>query len=386
MSQALDRATNPFFRHGADIVAAATINLDTATGDFVHVTGNTGINAITLSDGRERTVFFSGSPILTAGANFALGSNGSIPVSAGDILKFLADGSVVRLVGFIPASQNASLASMLGVPSVASLQGFSAAQKAQARTNMAAVLRGHLWGLTLSTAGSSATFAAAAGEAADSTAADLMVLPSAMSKTAGAWALGSGNGALDTGSIVANTFYHVHQIKRPSDGAVDVAISTNPAAPVLGTNIPAAFSLSRRIGTLCTDSASKWLLFHQFGDEFLWDVPIGTVSVTNLSTTPTLYTLGVPTGIQVNALIRAAMSSATANVLLLINSADEAVSAVNTPAGQASMVNPAVGVAGLCTLNLRTNTSAQVRAVSQAASTSLWIVTYGWVDTRGRLQ
>ena len=55
--------------HGADIVAAATLNLEAATGNFVHVTGNTTITAITLSDGQQRTVYFTGTPILTNGGS-----------------------------------------------------------------------------------------------------------------------------------------------------------------------------------------------------------------------------------------------------------------------------------------------------------------------------
>ena len=51
----------------------------------------------------------------------------------------------------------------------ATAQSLTAAQKTQARQNIAAPLRGWIAGLTLSTAGSSATFGIAAGSAADST-------------------------------------------------------------------------------------------------------------------------------------------------------------------------------------------------------------------------
>jgi hypothetical protein len=55
-------------------------------------------------------------------------------------------------------------------------------------------LRGYIAGLTLSTAGGSATFTAATGEAADSTNADLRRSSPALAKTA-AWTVGAG-GAL----------------------------------------------------------------------------------------------------------------------------------------------------------------------------------------------
>ena len=62
-----------------------------------------------------------------------------------------------------------------------------------------ALLAGVLYGLTLSAAGSSASFGIAAGAASG------MVLGSAYTKTTSSWAVGSGNGALDTGAIANNT-------------------------------------------------------------------------------------------------------------------------------------------------------------------------------------
>ena len=61
--------------------------------------------------------------------------------------------------------------------------------------------RNFISGLTLSTAGSSATMSIAAGVAMDSTNTYLMQLSSAISKTTSAWAVGSGNGGLDAGTI-----------------------------------------------------------------------------------------------------------------------------------------------------------------------------------------
>jgi hypothetical protein len=113
-------------------------------------------------------------------------------------------------INFTLAPQISVVALAEDLISVEVANSFTATQKAQARINIAAVLRGQLWGLTLSTAGASATFSVAAGEAADSTSVDLMVLPSSISKTTSAWAVGTGNGGLDTGAIAASTWYHAH--------------------------------------------------------------------------------------------------------------------------------------------------------------------------------
>jgi hypothetical protein len=122
--------------------------------------------------------------------------------------------------------------------------------------------RGHISGLTLSTAGASSNFSVAAGIAADGTGVDMLALASAITKTSGAWSAGSGNGALDTGSIANATWYHVHLIKRPDTGAVDVLISLSATSPTLPTN----YTLSRRIGAMRSDGSAKWMKFIQDGD------------------------------------------------------------------------------------------------------------------------
>jgi hypothetical protein len=92
-------------------------------------------------------------------------------------------------------------------------QSLTSAQKGVARKNVGAPLMGHLFGLTLSTAASSSSFSIAAGECADSTGAELLTLSSALTKTTGAWSAGSGNGALDTGTIANSESYHVFLIE-----------------------------------------------------------------------------------------------------------------------------------------------------------------------------
>jgi hypothetical protein len=80
---------------GTDIVCAATINLNTATGDFVHVTGSTGpVTAITLASGAERTVVFDSTPTLTHHATtLILPGAANITAAAGDRATFRGDGS-----------------------------------------------------------------------------------------------------------------------------------------------------------------------------------------------------------------------------------------------------------------------------------------------------
>ena len=87
--------------HCADIASAGTVNLDTATGDLVDVTGTTTITAITLADGKCATVRFTGILTLTNGASLVLPGAANIPTQAGDIAVFRGYAAgVVRCVSY----------------------------------------------------------------------------------------------------------------------------------------------------------------------------------------------------------------------------------------------------------------------------------------------
>jgi hypothetical protein len=91
--------------HGADIASAATVNLETATGDLVDVTGVTTITAITLSEGHERTVRFTGALTLTHGASLVLPGAANITTAAGDFAVFRGYATgVVRCVNYTRAA------------------------------------------------------------------------------------------------------------------------------------------------------------------------------------------------------------------------------------------------------------------------------------------
>lgn len=93
------------YSHGADIASASTVNLDTATGDLVDVTGTTTITAITLSEGREATVRFTGILTLTHGASLVLPGAANITTAAGDFAIFRGYASgVVRCVAYTRAA------------------------------------------------------------------------------------------------------------------------------------------------------------------------------------------------------------------------------------------------------------------------------------------
>jgi hypothetical protein len=86
---------------GADIASAATVNLTTATGNYVHITGTTTITAITLAQGAPRTVVFDGALTLTNGASLLLPTGANITTASGDTAVFRGEASsVVRCVSY----------------------------------------------------------------------------------------------------------------------------------------------------------------------------------------------------------------------------------------------------------------------------------------------
>src|SRR5579872_5285060 len=198
---------------------------------------------------------------------------------------------------------------------------FTAIQQNQAQRNLGlpAILQGYIAGLTLSTAGSSATFSISSGVAVDSTAVDSISLISSISKTTSAWTSGTGNGGLDTGSIAASTWYHAHLIKNVSTQAVDVLVSLSATSPTL----PSGYTLFRRVGSMRTDGSSHWTAFIQVGREFLWVNDVVDYTAQTVTTTASLLIITVPTGIQVNALFRA-LAGAASQGNTIITSPDEA--------------------------------------------------------------
>jgi hypothetical protein len=265
-------------------------------------------------------------------------------------------------------------------------QTLTAPQQTQARQNISAPLRGQLAGLTLSTAGSSATFGIAVGEAADSTAAVLMQLASAYTKTTAAWAVGSGNGSFDgTGSAPTTTtpnWYHVHLIRRADTGVVDVLVSLSATAPTL----PANYTQFRRIGAMKTNASSQWIAFIQIGDQFLWSAPVGDVNAGSPGTSLLNYGLTVPFGINVIATFHGVYTNTTAAMqTILFYSPLTGAQTPGTPSGNASFYNPAANQYAAADFQILTNASTQVSVIcGTAAGNQLFIVTTGWIDRRGR--
>lgn len=238
-------------------------------------------------------------------------------------------------------------------------------------------LRSYLAGCGMSTAGSSTTMSIAAGAAMDAGNAYLMQL-SAIDKTTSAWAVGTGNGGLDAGTIANSTWYHFYVIRRPDTGVVDVLFSTNATTPTLPTN----YTQYRRIGSGKTNGSGQWTSFVQVGDYFHWLSPVLDVNTSALSTSTTLYALSVPPGVQVQARVQATVTHSAAGGAVYINT--PAANNESVASGRYSLSSPVAGQIVAGQLDVLTDTSGQIQVVALASSTTFTLGTQGWTDTRGR--
>jgi hypothetical protein len=245
-------------------------------------------------------------------------------------------------------------------------------------------LRGYIDGLIMTNAADADhDISIAVGLAQDAANANLIELLSSITKQIdAAWALGTNAGGMFTGAVAAFTIYHVFLIRRSDTGVVDAGFYTgiDPTAV-----LPAGYDQYRRIGSVGADASANILPFVQNGDHFQWVTPIDDVSVVNLGDAGTLYTLSIPQGIKVQALITANTSHAADNPSVRISSPDT-VDATPNPAAApgATNRNEVEDQRDINSLSIFTNTSGQVRARSSAADTVLDLQTYGWIDARGK--
>lgn len=242
-------------------------------------------------------------------------------------------------------------------------------------------------GLILSNNGSDPTndIDISAGGWLDGTFADVMILPSAITKRLdAAWAVGTNQGGLDTGSI-ANTTYHVWLIKRFDTGVTDVLFSTSATAPTMPTN----YDYKVRIGSIIRSSGAI-LGFTQVADTFKLKEPGLSFTADNgdLTTARVTKTLaGIPTGVVVEALLTPKFTDLTPTIdrVLRIQALTETDVAVTVSNGTHQTV-PTDGTLDEVVYQqmvVPTNTSAQIgaRTGSSDADVYLGCITRGWRET-----
>lgn len=228
------------------------------------------------------------------------------------------------------------------------------------------------------------------GACSDTTHTVVMRRYSAMTKQLDAlWAVGSGQGGRDTGSIADGT-WHAFMIADASNAGYDILFSQSPTAPTL----PAGYIYFRRVGSFIR-SGGAIVQFsgarEKSGGEVVYGLatPVLDVSVTNLSTTSTQYNVTAPAGItSIGIMCHATAQTTSAGQSVIIQGAATSPYATFTGpsalAAPGSVISTAVANQAFASgiLELLPSTTPSIRAVSSVASTTLRVMTIGWVDYR----
>lgn len=239
---------------------------------------------------------------------------------------------------------------------------------------------GHLYRLTLSNNGTDANndIDIAAGECRDGTdAVDIEIASAITKRLDAAWAVGTNQGGLDTGTKANSTWYHLWAIKRSDTGVTDVLFSTSATAPTMPTN----YDYKRRLGAVKTDGSGNILPFTQYKRMFLWKTPVQDVSATNPGTSAVSRTLSTPLGVKTVAMVSSAVSPTAAATLVYLSSLDQTDVAASNSAFTFGTFSTSIGAYGGYQ-QIRTDTSSQIRSRlnTSGASTNLFVVTHGYLD------
>lgn len=116
-----------------------------------------------------------------------------------------------------------------------------------------------------------------------------------------AWALGTGQGGLDTGAKAATSTYHVHVIRRQSDGVTDALFSLSATAPTL----PVGWDLMGRVGSIRTNGSSNIVQFRQHGKIFMTEDTASEFFAAATSAYALRTINALPNGVSVDGLFRA---------------------------------------------------------------------------------
>lgn len=219
----------------------------------------------------------------------------------------------------------------------------------------------------------------AAGIAADSSNALYLINASTLTKILGtAWAVGTNEGGLFSGSVADGT-YHCFIIMRPDTGVVDAGFSTS----VTASDRPAAYTYYRRVGSIIRSSGSI-LAFVQDGNNFYWNTSSPPSEYSALGTrAKAALTLTVPMGIRVQAVLQAGYQASGSQVF------DQFFyDGVNTNVGVEFAGAPAAIGFSTTRVVQYTNTSAQIQYAVPTSSGGGGshddVNTLGWIDPRGQ--
>lgn len=237
--------------------------------------------------------------------------------------------------------------------------------------------RGYIFGLRIANNASDTAndIDVLAGKCRDQSDANDMLLGTTITKRLDAsWAVGSGNGGLDTGTKAINTLYWVHLIRRDVDGVTDALFSTSWQSPTL----PGGWSKFRPLMPVSTDGSGNLRQFIQTGDEMQFVTSIAITS-SAANTTATLRSLtGLPIGPKVFARCHGDVGGSAAGYFIA-RDPDLGLPSLTTAEGDWYR-NTVLGFQFSCW----TNASAQIYTGDTGTGGTITLAVRGFVYPRGQ--
>lgn len=196
------------------------------------------------------------------------------------------------------------------------------------------------------------------------------------------WAVGTNQGGLDTGSIAADTWYHLWVIMRSDTHVVDFLFSTSATSPTM----PTSYDFKRRIGAVLTDGSSNILAYYQLGNHFFWEATQNDISVTSSAATSWTSVTGIltPDDVRTKAVLSIAVGDAsTSRPYVTVWHGGYTAPTTFGHLVQSDLTN----TANTCTMDREIWTTAASPAAIQyfasASTVDFYVRTLGWIDPRG---
>lgn len=228
--------------------------------------------------------------------------------------------------------------------------------------------------------GATDTLSITAGDCWDATLAEQMALAAFTKNVSTAWAVGTGNGSLDTGSYTATTLYYVWLIKRSDTDVVDVLTSESGTAPTMPTN----YDFKRLIGAFVTDSGPDIIAFTQVGDYFRFTGAV-VVDVSDSTITDDTFEdgiLSVPRHCLAHIYAATSNPSDTTGIATIYiktkGAGDTAAFARSFMAVQTDSATDVLGIVGAGTVLVDASSTIEYAADETTGAVTITITTFGF--------
>ncbi|WP_291295806.1 hypothetical protein [Elioraea sp.] len=341
------------------IASAATTDIDAAGAagaGLVEITGTAGISSFgtTAPEGRRKVLLFAGVVTVNHSSSLVLPGAANVTTEAGTLMLVTRTAAGWRVLDVrLPSKMTTATESLR----TRALFGFGLSNN-------------------LADAANDVDVAAGAARSSDDTT-DILLAAPITKRLDAAWAVGTNQGGLDTGSKANSSFYYAHAIRNVGAGVTDVLLSLSEASPTL----PAGYTKSRRLrGGLATDASGNIRAFLQLGDEVEYTTNVLDVDVTLSTGSRTAHTIPVPA----RAMARLKhINGAGGFTYVALTSADEPDAA---PSATAAPMPDGSGGAGALNVAFSIKRASASRQVfSRGTSAAFFrLQVQGYRDTAGR--